>query len=46
MIYCIPESLDTKILHQLFDCIITFMNSQSGQLETTNSKGDFVIKAV
>ena len=38
---CIPESFNSNIPHQLFDCIITFENSQ---LEKANSKGDFVVQ--
>ena len=26
--FCIPECFNTNISHQLFDCIITFLNSQ------------------
>ena len=33
--FCIPESFNTNILHQLFDYKITFLNSQ---------KGNFVLK--
>ena len=33
--FCIPESFDTNILHQLFDYTITYVNPQ---LENTNSK--------
>ena len=39
--FCIPESFNTKISHQLFDFKITFVNSHS---ENKNSKGDFVLK--
>ena len=39
--FCIPESFNTNISHQLFKYKITFMKSQ---LENTNSKDDFVPK--
>ena len=39
--FCIPESFNTNISHQLFDYIITFVISQHYDL---NSKGDFVLK--
>jgi hypothetical protein len=35
-LFCIPESFNTNISHQLFDYTITFVN--------TNSNGDFVLK--
>ena len=35
--FCIPEILNTNISHQLFDCKITFVNSQN---KNKNSKGD------
>ena len=38
---CKPESFNTKILHQLFDYTITFVNSQH---KNTNSRCDFVLK--
>jgi phosphatidylinositol kinase/protein kinase (PI-3 family) len=37
--FCISESINTNISHQLFDYKITFVNSQN-----TNLKGDFVLK--
>ena len=40
-ILCIPQSFNTNILHQLFYCKITFVNSQP---ENTNSNIDFVLK--
>ena len=39
--FCIPESFNTNISHQLFDYTITFVNTQH---YNTNSKGDFVLK--
>ena len=36
-----PEIFNTTISHQLFEYIITFVNSQN---ENKNSKGDFVLK--
>ena len=39
--FCISESFNTGILHQLFYYKITFVNSQR---EKTNSKGDIVPK--
>ena len=39
--YSIPESFNTNISHQLFDCKRTFVNSQC---KNANSKGDFVLK--
>ena len=36
-----PDSFNTNISQQLFDCKITYVNSQ---LENTNSKGNFVLK--
>ena len=36
--FCVPESFDTNILHQLSDYKITVMNSQ---LENKNSKRSF-----
>ena len=39
--FFIPESFHSNITHQLFDYILTFVNSQR---ENTNSKGDFVLK--
>ena len=39
--FCIPESLNTNISHQLFDYKITFLNSHR---EKTDSKSDFVLK--
>ena len=39
--FCIHESFNTNILHQLFDYKITIGNSQA---EKTISKGDFVLK--
>ena len=39
--FCIPESFNTNISHQLFDYKITLLNSQH---ENMNSKGDFVLK--
>ena len=41
LIYCIPESFNTNIAHQLFDYTIIFVNSQC---ENTNLKGDSVLK--
>ena len=41
--FCIPESYNINISHQLFDYKITIMNSQR---ENTNSKGDFKKKMV
>ena len=38
-VYCIPESFNTTLLHQLFDYTITFVNLQH---LNTNSNGDFV----
>ena len=40
-IFCIPESFNTNISHQIFDYTITFLNKQH---LNTNSKGDFVLK--
>ena len=40
-LFCITESLNMNISHQLFEYKITFAHSQ---LENTNSKGDFVVK--
>ena len=40
-IFCITESFNTNISHQLFDYTITFANSQH---YNTNSKGVFVLK--
>ena len=37
--FCIPESYNTDISHQLFNYIVNFVN-----LQIQNSKGDFVIK--
>ena len=39
--FCMPESFNTNISHQLFYYIITFENPQH---LNTNSKGDFVLK--
>ena len=38
--YCIPESFNTNISQQLFDYIITFVNST----KNTDSKDNFVPK--
>ena len=38
---CIPESFNTNISHQLFDPILTFVNSQHSN---TYSKGNLVHK--
>ena len=38
--YCIPEHFNTKILHQLFDYKITFVNSQR---KNTNPKSDLFV---
>ena len=38
-VICIPESFNTNISHQLFDYIITYVNSQH---QNSLSKGDFV----
>ena len=40
-IFCIPESFNIKILHQLLDYWITFVNSKN---ENTNSRGNLVLK--
>ena len=40
-IFCISESFNTNISHQIFDYKITIVNSH---LENTNSKGNFVLK--
>ena len=40
-VFCILESFNSIISHQLFGYIITFVNLQH---ENTNSKGDFVRK--
>ena len=42
-VLCIPESFNTNISqsHQFFDYKIKFVNLQC---ESTNSKGDFVLK--
>ena len=37
--FCIPESFNTNISHQLFDYKINLMNSQ---LKNTNSRGDYI----
>jgi hypothetical protein len=39
--FCIPESFNKKIPHQLFKYKINFVNVQ---LQNTNQKGDFVLK--
>ena len=39
--FCIQESFNTNISHQLFDYTITFLNSQR---KNTNSNGDFCSK--
>ena len=39
--FCLPESFNKNISHQLFDYTITFVNSQH---LNTSSKGDFVLK--
>ena len=39
--FCIPESFNTNISHQLFGYTVTFVNQQH---QDTNSKGDFVLK--
>ena len=39
--FCMPESFNMNISHQLFDKTITFVNSQH---KNTNSKGDFLLK--
>ena len=39
--FCIPESSNSNISHQLFNCTIKFVNSQHWN---TNSKGGFVLK--
>jgi hypothetical protein len=38
-VFCIPETFNTNISHQLLDYTINFVNSQH---KNTNSKGDFV----
>ena len=39
--FCLPESFNMNISHQLLDYKIAFVNSQH---EYTNSKGEFVLE--
>ena len=42
-VFCIPESTNMNISHQLFEYKITFMNSRQ---ENKNSRGDITQKPV